>query len=238
MTSISQRLPLKLALFDLDHTLIPLDSDYAWGVFTTNLGWTDPDEFLRRNDAFYAAYQTGTLDIHEYVRFATEAVRRQGAERAAQGHAEFMRAVITPAIQPQALSLVQQHRAAGDTLLMVTATNEFVTRPIAQAFGVDELLAVELERDAAPDGTGWLTGEIVGIPTFREGKVARMEQWLAQRQLGWGDVQATFYSDSINDLPLLEKVSQPVATNPDDKLRAIATQRGWRILDLFEHSSS
>lgn len=230
--------PLKLALFDLDHTLIPLDSDYAWGVFTTTMGWTDKQDFLHRNDAFYAAYQAGTLDIHEYVRFATEAVRRQGAERAAQGHAEFMRTVIAPAIQPQALSLVQQHRAAGDILLMVTATNEFVTRPIAQAFGVDELLAVELERDAAPDGTGWLTGEIVGIPTFREGKVARMEQWLQQRQLGWGDVQATFYSDSINDLPLLEKVSQPVATNPDDKLRAIATQRGWRILDLFENPSS
>ena len=224
---------MKVTLFDLDHTLLPLDSDFAWGEFTTALGWTDSVEFLRRNDAFYRAYQEGTLDIHDYVRFATQAVRQQGAALSAAAHENFMRMVIRPAMQPQALALVQAHRQAGDSLLIITATNEFVTRPIADAFGVDELLAVQLERDTQPGGTGWITGEIVGIPTFREGKVARMEQWLEQRQLQWRDLQTPFYSDSINDLPLLEKVNTPVATNPDDKLRAIATQRGWRILELF-----
>ena len=224
---------MKITLFDLDHTLLPLDSDFAWGEFTTALGWTDSVEFLRRNDLYYRAYQSGTLDIHDYVRFATEAVRRQGPVQAAAAHENFMRMVIRPAMQPQALELVRQHQEDGATVLIITATNEFVTRPIADAFGVPELLAVQLERDDKPGGTGWITGEIVGIPTFREGKVARMEQWLGQRQLGWSDLHSTFYSDSINDLPLLEKVKYPVATNPDDKLRAIAEQRGWRILELF-----
>lgn len=228
---------MKLTLFDLDHTLIPLDSDYAWGEFTTALGWTDSVDFLRRNEVYYRAYQAGTLDIHDYVRFATDAVRRQGAAKAMAAHELFMRSIIQPAIHPQAQALVQKHRDAGDSLLIVTATNEFVTRPIADVFGVSELLAVQLERDTQPGGTGWITGEIKGIPTFREGKVARMEQWLSQRQLDWGDLQTTFYSDSINDLPLLEKVNDPVATNPDDKLRAIATQRGWRILELFSQNN-
>lgn len=228
---------MKLTLFDLDHTLIPLDSDYAWGEFTTTLGWTDSVDFLRRNEVYYRAYQAGTLDIHDYVRFATDAVRRQGAAKAMAAHELFMRSIIQPAIHPQAQALVQKHRDAGDSLLIVTATNEFVTRPIADVFGVSELLAVQLERDTQPGGTGWITGEIKGIPTFREGKVARMEQWLSQRQLDWGDLQTTFYSDSINDLPLLEKVNDPVATNPDDKLRAIATQRGWRILELFSQNN-
>jgi HAD superfamily hydrolase (TIGR01490 family) len=223
--------PLRLALFDLDHTLIPLDSDYAWGVFTATLGWTDPVEFARKNDEFFAQYRAGTLDIHEYVRFATDAARRQGAIKAVAAHSRFMREVIHPAIKPQALALIAQHRRAGDEILIVTATNEFVTRPIAEAFGVKALIAVELERDAA---SGWINGEIKGVPSFREGKVARMEQWLQQRQLGWADVHATFYTDSINDLPLLEKVADPVATNPDDHLRQIAKERNWRILDLWK----
>ena len=141
-----------------------------------------------------------------------------------------MREVIEPAIQPQALELLRSHRDAGDQLLIVTATNEFVTVPIARAFGVAELIAVELER--GPDG--WITGGIRGVPSSREGKVARVEQWLAARGLGWGDVDSTFYSDSSNDLPLLEKVDQPVATNPDGPLRETARARGWRILDLFD----
>lgn len=224
---------MKLALFDLDHTLLPLDSDYSWGSFTTALGWTDPVDFGRRNDEFYAHYKAGTLDIYDYVRFATGAMRRQGAIKSEAAHADYMRAVIQPAIKYQALSLVQQHQQAGDDVIIVTATNEFVTRPIAQAFGVAELIAVDLERDNSPGGSGWFTGEIRGVPSFREGKITRVEQWLGGRQLGWGDVESTFYSDSINDLSLLEKVTHPVATNPDEPLRAIATQRGWRILDLF-----
>lgn len=224
---------MKLALFDLDHTLLTIDSDYSWGVFTTTIGWTDPIDFNRRNDEFFAHYKAGTLDIHDYVRFATDALRRQGADKAATAHAEFMRSVVQPAITPQALALVRRHQQAGDQVVIVTATNEFVTRPIAQAFGVTELIAVELERDSTDDGTGWITGEIRGVPSAREGKVTRVEQWLAERKLAWSDVQSTFYTDSINDLTLMEKVTHPVATNPDAALRAIALARGWRILELF-----
>lgn len=221
---------MKLALFDLDHTLLPIDSDHTWGEFTTELGWNDPQHFRQRNDEFYAHYQAGTLDIHDYVRFATRSARERGAVQAAQAHARYMDEVIRPRITPEALDLVRSHQHAGDTVMIVTATNEFVTRPIAQAFGVSELIAVELERDAS----GWITGEIKGTPSFREGKVTRVECWLADRGLGWGDVEMSFYSDSMNDLPLLEKAQQPVATNPDKRLRQLATERGWRILDLFQ----
>jgi HAD superfamily hydrolase (TIGR01490 family) len=144
-----------------------------------------------------------------------------------------MQQVVQPGIRPQALELVQKHQAAGDTVLIITATNEFVTRPIATAFGVPELLAIELERDEREGGSGWYTGEIRGVPSFREGKVTRVELWLAQHDLGWDQVHTTFYSDSINDVPLLEKADVPVATNPDERLRALATERQWRILDLF-----
>lgn len=232
-----QKSRLRLALFDLDHTLLPLDSDYEWGEFTIRIGWNDPVEFARRNDEFYAHYQAGTLNVHDYVRFATEAVRNRGPEASAAAHAQFMREVIGPAIQPQALDLLRSHQAAGDTVLIVTATNEFVTRPIARALGVqdDALLAVQLARDPL---TGWYTGEIDGVPTMREGKVRRMEQWLAARGLAWADVDSTFYSDSMNDVPLLEKVNRPVATNPDPRLRALAQERGWRILDLFPQTEA
>jgi HAD superfamily hydrolase (TIGR01490 family) len=221
---------MKLALFDLDHTLLPIDSDYAWGVFTQDIGWTDPVVFKRRNDEFFEHYKAGTLDIHDYVRFATEAVRLRGPAEAEVAHARFMETVIRPAIRAEALSLLRQHRAAGEQLVIVTATNEFITRPIARAFGVEDLIAVELAR--GPDG--WISGEIAGVPSAREGKVERVAQWLAARGLDWGDVETTFYSDSINDLALLERADLPVATNPDKALRAIATERGWRILELFK----
>jgi HAD superfamily hydrolase (TIGR01490 family) len=225
-------MPNKLALFDLDNTLLPLDSDHAWGAFTTRLGWTDAAVFKRANDAFYASYQAGTLDIHEYVRFAVDAARRRGRAAAEAAHARFMGEVIGPAITPQALALIDAHRQAGDQLAIVTATNEFVTRPIAWRLGVPELIAVELERGA----DGWITGEITGTPSFREGKVERVRQWLDARGLDWNSATITFYSDSRNDSPLLEKVDHPVAVNPDPVLREIARQRGWRILDLFKTS--
>jgi len=220
---------MNLVLFDLDHTLLPIDSDYSWGEFSQKIGWTDPVTFKARNDQFFADYQAGVLDIHNYVRFATEAVRLRGEAAAQQAHAQFMQEVILPQVQPAALELVKQHQAAGDHVMIVTATNEFVTRPIAAAFGVTDLIAVSLAKDSS----GWITGEIDGTPSFKEGKVQRVAQWLEARQLTWQDVQITFYSDSVNDLPLLEKAQTPVATNPDARLRQLATDRGWRILQLF-----
>jgi HAD superfamily hydrolase (TIGR01490 family) len=221
---------VNLALFDLDHTLLPIDSDHSWGEYTIALGWRDAQEFKRANDAFYADYKAGTLDPHAYLRFATEAIRLQGAVKSDQAHASFMASVIEKNIQTVALDLLAQHRAAGDTMVLVTATNEFVTAPIAKRLGFEHLIATQLETDAS----GWYTGERKGALCFREGKVTRVEQWLAARGQTWDDVaHSSFYSDSINDLPLLEKVNTPIATNPDDGLRALATQRGWRILDLW-----
>jgi HAD superfamily hydrolase (TIGR01490 family) len=147
---------------------------------------------------------------------------------------KFMQDVIGPALLPSARALVDEHRRAGDQLVIVTATNEFVTRPIADALGVQELIAVRLAT--GPDG--WITGEIDGVPSMREGKVTRVTDWLRARGLDWGAVETTFYSDSMNDLPLLERADHPVATNPDARLRAVAQQRGWRILDLFSPEKS
>jgi HAD superfamily hydrolase (TIGR01490 family) len=220
----------RVALFDLDHTLLPIDSDYTWGEFTQQIGWTDPVVFKRRNDEFYAHYVAGTLDVHDYVRFAVDALRARGDAAYREAHARFMREWIHPNLKPAALELVRAHQRLGEVVAIVTATNELVTRPIAEAFGVAELIAVELERDAS----GWITGEIAGVPSMREGKVVRVTQWLAQRGLDWLDVETTFYSDSMNDVPLLERVDHPVATNPDPRLRTLALERGWRILDLFK----
>ena len=220
----------QVTLFDLDHTLLPIDSDYSWGEFTQQIGWTDPVEFKRRNDEFYAHYIAGTLDVHDYVRFAVEALRVRGADAYREAHARFMREWIHPVLTDAARDLVRSHQQQGDLVAIVTATNELVTRPIAEALGVGELIAVELARDAG----GWITGEIAGVPSMREGKVLRVTHWLTARGLDWLDVETTFYSDSLNDLPLLEQVDHPVATNPDPRLRTIALERGWRILDLFE----
>jgi HAD superfamily hydrolase (TIGR01490 family) len=223
---------MNLALFDLDHTLLPIDSDHAWGEFTIAIGWRDAAEFKRANDAFYDQYKAGTLDPNAYLRFATEAIRIQGATHSIAAHVQYMRTVIEKSIQKSALDLLERHRAAGDTLVLVTATNEFVTAPIAKRLGFENLIAVELEKGA----DNWYTGASRGTLSFREGKVTRVAQWLAAQGKTWDDVaHSTFYSDSMNDLPLLEKVHTPVATNPDDKLRALATQRGWKILDLWKH---
>lgn len=220
---------MKLALFDLDHTLLPLDSDHSWGQFTVRLGWCEKVGFAQKNDAFYEQYRAQTLNVSEYVRFATQAVRERGMAAAQAAHAQFMQEVIRPAITAEAKALLQAHRAAGDTLIVVTATHEFVTAPIVRELGVDELIAVRLQRNAA----GEYTGEIEGTPSFREGKVERVAQWLAERGHRRSDVHITFYSDSINDAPLLEYADVPVATNPDERLRSLAVQRGWRILDLW-----
>lgn len=223
----------KVALFDLDHTLLPLDSDHAWGDYLIELGWVDAIEHKRRNDAFYRDYQASKLDLNAYIQFSLEPVIRQGAINSVAARADFMSAVVQKSIKPQALALVREHQAAGDAVVIVTATNEFVTRPIADAFGVADLIAVELDREDVEGGTGWYTGTIRGVPSYQGGKVTRVEAWLTARGWHWDGVHTTFYSDSPNDLPLLERVDVPIATNPDDRLRAVAQTRGWRILDLF-----
>ena len=222
---------MNLTLFDLDGTLIPTDSDHAFGDFLVRVGWVDAEHFKRRNDQFYQDYVNGTLDLAAYVDFATSAWRHRHPQEAEAIRERFMREEMAPSLRPQALELVRQHQRSGDLVAIVTATNEFVTRPIASAFGVEHLLAVDLQRDEA----GHYTGRIAGTPTFREGKIRRVTDWLAERGLQWSDfARTTFYSDSTNDLPLLEHVSHPVATNPGPGLERIAQQRGWPILRLFE----
>jgi HAD superfamily hydrolase (TIGR01490 family) len=222
---------MNLALFDLDGTLLPTDSDHAFGEFLVRLGWTDGETHRRRNDAFYADYLAGTLDIAAYTDFATSPWRHRSAAELDAVTARFLDEVIRPVLHPHALDLVRRHQDAGDRVAIVTATNEFVTRPIAQLFGVDTLIATELERDAA----GRHTGAIRGTPSFREGKIVRVGDWLAQHGRTLADhPRSTFYSDSSNDLPLLERVSHPVAVNPAPALAEVARQRGWPILHLFE----
>lgn len=221
---------MNLCLFDLDHTLLPIDSDYAWGEFMLRMGWVDPAEFARSNDVFFAQYQAGELDIHAYIEFATGPWRERSAAEMAAAHAQFMREVIVPALRPVALELVQQHQKQGDLVAIVTATNEFVTTPIAQAFGVSHLIAVRLERGVA----GNITGRIDGVPSFREGKTVRTKAWLESLGHQLQDFERiSVYSDSANDLPLLALANDPVATNPSPALEAIALERGWRILRLF-----
>ncbi|MEW6705131.1 MAG: HAD family hydrolase [Pseudomonadota bacterium] len=220
-----------LTLFDLDGTLIPTDSDHAFGDFLVRVGWADSAEFKRRNDEFYAQYLDGSLDIEAYIDFATSSWRDRHPEEALAMRERFMREEMAPSLLPQAQALVKRHQDAGDLVAIVTATNEFVTRPIADAFGVQELIAVELHRD----DLGRVTGRIHGVPTFQEGKIHRVMQWLDQREHRWDQFERiTFYSDSTNDLPLLERVSHPVATNPSPALEKIARERGWPILKLFE----
>lgn len=222
---------MKLTLFDLDGTLLPIDSDHAFGEFMVRIGWADSAEHGRRNDAFYRDYQAGCLDMDAYIDFATAAWRGRRADEVAAMSARFMAEIIAPALRPQACALLQRHRDAGDLLAIVTATNEFITRPIAQALGVAELIATELERDAA----GRVTGRIRGVPSLREGKIVRVREWLEQRGARLEDcAEITFYSDSTNDLPLLELASRPVATNPSPALEVIARERGWPVLKLFE----
>ncbi len=221
---------MNLCLFDLDHTLLPLDSDHEFGEFLIRQGLTDGVSYRQANDGFYQQYCEGTLVLADYIRFTTSVWRQLDAAAQQTLQHAFMEQVIRPAMLPQALELVEQHRAQGDLLAMVTATNEFVTRPIADAFNISDLIAVNLVRD----GGGRVTGEIDGVPSFREGKITRVEQWLAGlgRQLtDFGRV--SFYSDSPNDLPLLERANDPVATNPSPALEDVARERGWRILRLF-----
>jgi HAD superfamily hydrolase (TIGR01490 family) len=222
--------PPSLALFDLDGTLLPRDSDHAFGEFLVQRGWVSDDAFRRANDRFYADYLEGRLDMTAYVDFATAAWRHRPEAEQQRVLVAFVDEVVRPMLHPAALDLVERHRAAGERLALVTATNEFVTRPIAALFGIDTLIATELARDAA----GRVTGRIAGTPSFREGKIVRVEAWLAGLGTTLADApRSSFYSDSTNDLPLLEAVSHPVATNPGAGLARTAAERGWPVIHLF-----
>lgn len=222
---------MKITLFDLDGTLIPGDSDHAFGEFLVELGWADASAYRQRNDWFYAEYQAGRLDLSAYIEFATAPWRSRCEAELVELQQRFMAQVIAPQIAEAARDLVRSHQQAGDRVAIITATNEFITAPIAAAFGVAELIALQLERD--PQGR--VTGAIRGVPSYREGKVERVRQWLARDGATLADCRhLTVYSDSTNDLPLLELASEPVATNPSPALAAVARERGWRILRLFE----
>ncbi|MDE1183394.1 HAD family hydrolase [Paraburkholderia sp.] len=225
-----------LALFDLDHTLIPTDSDHEWGRFMVKHGMVDAESFARENDAFFADYKAGRLDIHAYLVAMLTPLTKYSRAELSDLHKRYMNDVIVPTIAPVALELVREHRDAGDLCCIVTATNEFITGPIADVFGVDKLIGCEVETtDGQPHSP--FTGRPTGTPSYKEGKIVRTEAWLASLGKTWSDFDRSyFYSDSHNDIPLLEKVTDPIATNPDDTLRAHAQSKGWRILELFQPS--
>ena len=219
---------MKLALFDLDNTLLAGDSDYEWGQFLIDRGVLDRDAYEAQNAAYFEQYKAGTLDIHEYLGFALRPLAAHEPEDLARWHAAFMAERIVPMIGAPARALVRRHLDAGDLCAIVTATNSFVTAPIARAFGVPHLVATDPEtRD------GRFTGAVSGLPCFREGKIARVDAWLAgQGHRLEAFAESRFYSDSQNDLPLMARVSHPVAVDPDPVLAAEAARRGWPILSL------
>lgn len=220
---------MNLALFDLDHTLLPLDSDYAWGQYLVRQGIVDADDYTLKNAEFLRQYDAGLLDIHAFLEFAFGPLAGNPRDKLEQWHAAYMRDSILPVITSRARDLVQDHLKAGDLCAMVTATNSFVVRPIAREFGIEHVVATEPEEI-----DGRFTGRVAGTPSFREGKITRTEEWLATLGRHWDDFpRSTFYSDSANDIPLLERVTNPVAVNPSPSLRAHAGRLGWPVIELF-----
>jgi HAD superfamily hydrolase (TIGR01490 family) len=216
---------MPLAIFDLDNTLLDGDSDYLWGVFLADNGIVDRNHYERENERFYREYKEGRLDIQEFLRFSLAPLARHSPDELGRLRDRFLEEKIRPIILPEARALVQRHRDAGDHPLIITATNRFVTAPIAAELGIADLIATEA---AMCDGR--YTGESDGVPSFREGKVIRLEQWLTAH--GCNLAGSTFYSDSHNDIPLLERVDRPVAVDPDPQLAAIARERGWPVMSL------
>jgi HAD superfamily hydrolase (TIGR01490 family) len=216
---------LVLAIFDLDNTLLSGDSDHLWGTFLVEQGLVDAEFYQRENDRYYQNYLDGNLDIFEFLRFSLKPLSEYEPARLRALHQQFMQEKIEPIILPAGQDLIQKHREAGDTLIIITATNAFVTAPIAERLGVENLLATEPEMV-----DGRYTGAVAGIPSYREGKIQRLNQWVEAHGI---DLKgSTFYSDSHNDIPLLEQVERPVAVDPDDTLREHAIQRSWPIISL------
>jgi HAD superfamily hydrolase (TIGR01490 family) len=219
---------MNLALFDLDNTLLNGDSDFEWAQFLISKGVLDREVHEARNQTFYDDYKAGTLDIHAFLEFQLAPLARHPRAQLDGWHREFMATHILPSIGAPARHLVEQHLAAGDLCAIVTATNSFVTGPICREFGIAHLVATIPAQE-----NGQFTGAPRGTPAFRAGKIERVDAWLESLGLWWGAfAQTTFYSDSLNDLPLLERVSHPVAVDPDDTLRAHAARKGWPILSL------
>lgn len=219
---------MRLVLFDLDNTLLNGDSDFEWAQFLIEQGALDREVFEARNLEFYDQYKAGTLDIHEFLDFQLKPLSRHPRPQLDAWHKEFMKNKILPMITKKARDLVDRHLRAADLCAIVTATNSFVTAPIAREFGVDNLIATEPEQV-----DGEFTGGVAGTPCFRDGKVARLEDWLEQRNLAWlAFSESWFYSDSLNDLPLLGKVTHPVAVGPDATLKGHAEKNGWPVISL------
>jgi HAD superfamily hydrolase (TIGR01490 family) len=216
---------MRLALFDLDNTLLGGDSDHAWGDYLCERGILDTVTYKTRNDEFYQDYLAGTLNLTDYLNFSLDILGRTEMAQLDEWHRDFMRDCIEPIMLPKALELIAKHREAGDKLVVITATNRFVTAPIVARLGIDTLLATECEII-----DGRYSGRTTDVPCFREGKVTRLNRWLEENQFSLED--SYFYSDSLNDLPLLEKVANPVAVDPDPKLRAEAQSRGWPVITL------
>jgi len=218
---------MRLALFDLDNTLLAGDSDFEWAQFLIDQGVLDRELYEARNQHFYDQYKAGTLDIHEFLDFQLKPLARHPRVQLDEWHREFMRTRIMPIITQKARDLVDSH--SHDARAIVTATNSFVTGPIAREFGIEYLIATEPEESSS----GEFTGRVHGVPSFREGKVSRVEEWLAERGLTWASFSQTwFYSDSLNDLPLLAKATHPVAVDPDETLKEHALANGWMIISL------
>ncbi|MBK1852770.1 MULTISPECIES: HAD family hydrolase [unclassified Marinobacter] len=216
---------MTLAIFDLDNTLLAGDSDHAWGEFLVEEGIVDAEVYRKANDRFYEEYLNGGLDILSYLRFALQPLSIHSMDELLDWRGRFMEKKVRPMLQQKARKLLDSHRERGHTLMIITATNRFVTEPIADVLGIDHLIATEPEMV-----NGRYTGEIAGTPSFQEGKVTRLDDWLVAT--GENLNGAWFYSDSHNDLPLLEKVDNPVAVDPDPKLEAFAKNKGWRVMTL------
>lgn len=216
---------MALAIFDLDNTLIANDSDFLWGDFLVKKGYVDGEQFAAKNAQFYEDYKSGNLDIFAYQRFALEPLSKQSMQTLDEWHADFMQTVIEPIVLPKALALVEKHKQQGDRVLVITATNTFITRPIGKRYGIDELLGTEGE---IVDGR--YTGEVAGTPTFQEGKVVRLNEWLKEQNETLEG--SYFYSDSHNDLPLLKLVDHPVVVDADETLLTYAKEHNWPSISL------
>lgn len=216
---------MKLAIFDLDNTLLAGDSDYAWGRFLVDKNIVDRDQYTKKNDQFYQQYKCGTLDIHEYQRFVLTPLIHLKHQQRESLREEFLRDVIEPLRLPKADALIRQHRDQGDQLLIITATNRFIAGPIGPLLGIQTMLATEPEII-----DGKFTGAIAGIPCFQKGKIARLKEWLQTQS--FEPTELTFYSDSINDLPLLEYSDRAIAVDPDEPLKRHAQSQGWPVMSL------